>query len=320
MPDVRPKVSVCVVAYNHARYIDACLASAVGQEVDADLEILVGDDHSTDDTARIIGRHAEARPDLIRPVFHERNVGGSQNYRDLIGLASGSYIAHLDGDDYWLPGKLAEQIAFLERHTDCVAAYTNAIVISDDGRQVARFNGAVPELFDLDFLVRAGNFLNGSSLMYRARCKTPILQLQGDTLDYHYHVLLAGQGRLGYLNRDLTAYRRRSATSTLSNNYELVLEPYWKAILGAQSLGAGSGALRGCVQVLYQRIFRFAIARGRLQDALRWGRRITRECPQATWGLLAASVAAIPFSVGGRMLRRLARRLLGRGPDILYER
>ncbi len=320
MPDIRRKVSVCIVAYNHARYIDACLASVVGQEVDADLEILVGDDHSTDDTARIIGRYAEARPDLIRPVFHERNVGGSQNYRDLIGRASGSYIAHLDGDDYWLPGKLAEQLAFLEKHADCVATYTNAIVISDDGRQVARFNGAVPELFDLDFLVRGGNFLNGSSLVYRARCRAPVLRLQGDTLDYHYHVLLAGQGRLGYLNRDLTAYRRRSATSTLSNNYELVLEPYWKAILSAQSLGAGSAALRGCVHVLYQRIFRFAIARGRLQDALRWGRRITRECPQASWGLLARAVAAIPFSVGGRMLRRLARRLLGRGPDILYER
>ena len=55
MPENRLKVSVCVVAYNHGRYIGDCLASVVGQQVDADLEILVGDDCSTDETREIIG-------------------------------------------------------------------------------------------------------------------------------------------------------------------------------------------------------------------------------------------------------------------------
>ena len=59
MPENRSKISVCVVAYNHGRYIGECLASVVGQQVDADLEILVGDDCSTDETRRIIGGYAE---------------------------------------------------------------------------------------------------------------------------------------------------------------------------------------------------------------------------------------------------------------------
>jgi glycosyltransferase involved in cell wall biosynthesis len=320
MPEKRAKISVCIVAYNHGRYIDDCLASVVGQRVDADLEILVGDDCSTDHTREVIGEYAKTYPDLIQPVFHQKNIGGSDNYRQLISKASGDYIAHLDGDDYWLPGKLAEQIRFLERNPACVAVYTNAVVISDAGDSVGRFNGVLPQQFDLNFLVRQGNFLNGSSLLYRARCRNPILQLQGDTLDYHYHILLAGQGRLGYVNRVLVAYRRCSTTSTLSTKYELVLELYWRAIACAWSLGAESGALQQCVMVWYQNVFRWAVARGKVLEAWRWGERITKECPPITGSSLVRFVILIPFSVSGRMFRRLARRVFKGGPDILYDR
>jgi len=314
------KVSVCVVAYNHGRYIGECLASVVGQQVDADLEILVGDDCSTDETRRIIGGYAEKYPGLVRPVFHPRNIGGTRNYQVLIGKAEGDYIAHLDGDDYWLPGKLAAQIAFLEENKNCVAVYANAIVISDSGESVGRFNGVLPQQFDLNFLVRKGNFLNGSSLVYRARCRDPILQLQGDALDFHFHILLASQGALGYVNRELAAYRRRSATSTMSTNYGFVLELYWKAILCAQSLGAERRALRQCVKGLVQNVVRLTVARGALREAWRWGKRIVKECPLVSWSMLIRFVLMLPFTVGSRVLRRLARRIFKGGAEILYDR
>jgi glycosyltransferase involved in cell wall biosynthesis len=320
MPESRPKISVCVVAYNHGRYIGECLASVVGQQVDADLEILVGDDCSTDETPKIIAAYAAKHPRLVHAVFHPKNIGGTKNYQVLIGKAKGDYIAHLDGDDYWLAGKLAEQIAFLEENRNCVAVCANAIVISDSGERVGRFNGTLPRQFDLDYLVRKGNFLNGSSLVYRARCRDPILQLQGDALDFHFHILLAGQGPFGYVNRELAAYRRRSATSTISTNYGFVLDLYWKAILCAQSKGADKGALLQCAQGLVQNVVRFAAARGAPGEAWRWGKRIVRECPLVSWPMLARFVLMLPFSVGGRVLRRLARRILTRGPKIIYDR
>jgi len=320
MSENRPKVSVCIVAFNHGRYIDDCLASVVGQQIDAELEILVGDDCSEDETRQIISRYAKRHPGLIHPVFHQNNIGGTQNYLSLIRRASGSYIAHLDGDDYWLPGKLAEQISFLENNQSCVAVYTNAIVVSNSGEPMGSFNGMLPQQFDLDYLVRRGNFLNGSSIMYRANCKGPILQLQGDALDYHFHILLAGQGALGYVNRTLTTYRRRSSTSILSTNYELVLELYWKAIMCAWSMGAERGALQQCMQGLYQNIFRSAVVRGRLQDAYRWGGRMIEECPLVSRGLLARFVLMLPFSVGRRIVRRWVRRLFEGGAQILYDR
>ena len=320
MRENRPKVSVCVVAFNHGRYIDDCLASVVGQQIDAEVEVLVGDDCSTDETRQIIRRYVEKHPGLICPVFHQSNIGGTQNYQSLIRRASGSYIAHLDGDDYWLPGKLAEQVSFLEKNQNCVAVYTNAIVVSNSGEPMGRFNGVLPQQFDLDYLVRRGNFLNGSSVVYRAASKNPILQLQGDALDYHFHILLAGQGGLGYINRALAAYRRRSSTSILLTNYGLVLELYWKAIMCAWSMGAERGALRQCMQGLYQNIFRLAVARGKLQDAYHWGGRMIEECPLVSRGLLAGFVLMLPFSVGRRIARRWARRLFGGGVEVLYDR
>ena len=320
MPENRLKVSVCVVAYNHGRYIGDCLASVIGQQLDADLEILVGDDCSTDQTRQIIGAYAEKYPGLVQPVFHPRNIGGTRNYQVLIGKAEGDYIAHLDGDDYWLPEKLAEQIAFLEANRNCVAVYANAIVVSDSGESVGRFNGVLPQQFDLNYLVRKGNFLNGSSLVYRARCRDPILQLQGDALDFHFHILLAGEGALGYVNRVLAAYRRRSATSTMSTNYGFVLDLYWKAILCAQSKGADRGALLECVKGLVQNVVRLTVARGKLREAWRWGKRIVKECPRVSWRMLVWFVLMLPFSVGRRVLRRLARRFFKGGPEILYDR
>ncbi len=320
MPENRLKVSVCVVAYNHGRYIGDCLASVVGQQVEADLEILVGDDCSTDETREIIGAYAARYPGLVHPVFHPRNIGGTRNYQALIGKAEGDYIAHLDGDDYWLPGKLAEQIAFLEENRNCVAVYANAKVISDSGELMGRFNGVLPQQFDLNYLVRKGNFLNGSSLVYRARCKDPILQLQGDALDYHFHILLAGQGALGYVNRELAAYRRRSTTSTMSTNYGFVLDLYWKAILCAGSKGADRSALLQCVQGLVQNVVRLAAARGSPREAWRWGNRIVEECSLVSWTMLVRFVLMLPFSVGGRVLRRLARRIFKGGAEILYDR
>jgi glycosyltransferase involved in cell wall biosynthesis len=320
MRDKRLKISVCIVTYNQGQYINDCLASVVGQQMDADLEILVGDDFSTDQTRQIISEYAERYPGVIYPVFHEKNIGGTQNYLFLIGKASGSYVAHLDGDDYWLPGKLAEQITFLEKNQNCAAVYTNAIVISNSGELVARFNGVLPQQFDLNYLVRRGNFLNGSSVMYRAHCKDPILQLRGDALDYHFHVLLAGQGALGYINRALAAYRRRSTTSTMSTNYGFVLELYWKAILCAWSMGAENEALRQCVMGLYQNIVRLAARRGKLQEAWHWGDRIIKECPLVSRRLLIQAVVILPFSVGRRIVRRLARRIFKSGAEILYDR
>lgn len=315
-----PKISVCIVTFNHDEYINDCLASVIGQQVEADIEILVGDDYSTDQTREIINEYAERYPTLINPIFHEKNIGGSENHRFLINRASGDYIAHLDGDDFWLPGKLAAQLQFLKKNPNCVAAYTNAIVISNSGELIARFNGVLPKQFDLDYLVSKGNFLNASSLMYRASCKESILQLQGNVLDYQYSISLATQGFLGYVNRTLVIYRKNSTTSIISTNLELVHELYWKAIMYAWAMGAEKRALRQCISLFYRNILGTSLAYGQSQRAWFWSKKILKECSLISSRFLIQAATILPFDITKYILRKLRRYIFKRGVEILYDR
>jgi glycosyltransferase involved in cell wall biosynthesis len=320
MREKRLKISVCIVTYNHGLYIDDCLASVVGQQVDADLEILVGDDCSTDSTRQIISAYMARYPALISAVFHPENIGGTPNYQTLINRASGEYIARLDGDDFWLPGKLSKQLEFLEKNPDCAAAYSNAMVINNSGMLEARFNGAIPETFDLDYLMSGGNFLNASSMIFRARCKYPILQLRGAALDYQFSILLAKQGLLGYVNCILVAYRINSTASIIVNNHDSVLDAYWRAILCAVEMGAGKRALQKCICKFNENLFRSAILRGQSRKAWSLYTQMTKDCSLVTTRLLIRSALTLPFYVGKALIRKLARRIRKGGCDILVDR
>ncbi|MFZ6646242.1 glycosyltransferase [Undibacterium sp. TJN25] len=316
----RLKISVCIVTYNHAAYIHDCLSSVIAQQVDAELEVLVGDDCSSDETRTIIKQFSDKYPEMIYPIFHKENLGSTRNYQYLINEASGDYIAQLDGDDFWLPGKLRAQLGFLEENRECSAAYTNAIVINNSGDLIAKFNGELPPQFDLNFLLEKGNFLNASSVMYRAHCKYQVLKVDGPILDFHAHVLLASQGYLGYVNKVLVAYRLNSTTSITTARRDLLMELYWKGILSAWKLGADENALRHCMIGFYRSLIRSALTRGRLKEALLVSDRMATECPLVTRKLFILSVMTLPLFLAKEMCRMLGRRIFKGGAEILFDR
>lgn len=221
-----PRVSVCVVTYNHERYIHDCLMTVVAQAHDVPLEILVGDDQSTDRTEETIRTLVAQFPDVIRYFRHENRLGPAGNYQFLIGLARGEYIAHLDGDDYWFPGKIAKQITLMDNFPEIMASYTNALCIDDGGAAIGVFNNEQPSEFDIDYLLRMGNFLNNSSMVYRRSFKAEICGWPPDFLDYRIHLKLASHGRIGFLNTLGVAYRVNSSTSMVLNHGERVRELY----------------------------------------------------------------------------------------------
>lgn len=169
------KVSVCIVAYNQEKYIAQCLQSIVDQKVDFDFEVLVGDDCSTDATRQIITEFAEKYPGKIKPIFHPQNIGPYKNYEFVHGKARGEYIAHLDGDDFALPGKLQHQVDYLDSHPDCnilwhrmlISNETTGVVVPDliDIREIPCKGFGRPDL--LRFLAVGIN----SSKMYRSNLK-----------------------------------------------------------------------------------------------------------------------------------------------------
>jgi glycosyltransferase involved in cell wall biosynthesis len=185
-----PKVSVCVVTYNQRDFIAQCLQSLVDQQVDFAFEVIVGDDCSTDGTAEVVASFAAKYPRIIFPVLREKNLGGAGNYLDVHSLARGMYIAHVDGDDYALPGKLRAQSVFLDENPSCQIAWHRMKILDVgtgdvydqyyDGRRLADLR------FGVDDLVRSITLGLHSSKMYR-RWDRPAYDVS-DVLDFTENV------------------------------------------------------------------------------------------------------------------------------------
>lgn len=119
------KVSVIIPNYNYGRFLAAALESVFAQ-THAAHEIIVVDDGSTDDSLAVLARYAE-RVQVIQQ--RNRGVGVARNVG--VAAASGELIAFLDADDYWLPEKLALQVARFQAQptvglVHCGARYVDA--------------------------------------------------------------------------------------------------------------------------------------------------------------------------------------------------
>jgi len=107
------KISAIITAYNYAGFLPAAIESVLEQTRPAD-EIVVVDDGSTDDTARVVARYADRG---VRYVYKANGGAGAARNRG-IRETSGELVAFLDGDDRWVAGKLALQLAHLEKNAD----------------------------------------------------------------------------------------------------------------------------------------------------------------------------------------------------------
>lgn len=203
----RPKVSVCVVTYNQRDYIGECLESIVTQQTDFPFEVIVGDDASTDGTTDIVRDYAERYPNLIRPVFHENNVGPFENYRVVHRMARGEYVAHIDGDDAMLPGKLVKQAALLDENPALSAAFHQLKMVNSDGKDTKRlWPVSAPEIFDIEFILKKHPIFGHSSMMYRFGSIEYILHGSGKFIDFKVYIALSAIGNVGYIDECLGIY------------------------------------------------------------------------------------------------------------------
>lgn len=231
-----PLVSVCVVTYNHEGYIEQCIESILNQKTDFNFEVIVANDASTDKTLDKLIEFQAKYPKRLRLIAHEVNVGPYENYRLVHQQATGAYIAHCDGDDYWLPGKLQKQVDFLRDNADCVAVYTNADVINERGERIARFNGDnIQSKFDINYLVAKSNFLCHSSLLYRAVLRDKVIPYLDAFVDYHVHINLAKQGLLAYINMQGVVYRYNSSESLVKTSGNKIRSLINDAVLSAEN-------------------------------------------------------------------------------------
>lgn len=114
-------LSVILITYNHADYIKQAIESILMQKTNFRFELIIGNDHSTDNTEEVIKNLiSETQTDVeITYYNHEQNVGLNDNFIWALKQCKGKYLAFCDGDDYWTnPDKLQNQVDFLEANAD----------------------------------------------------------------------------------------------------------------------------------------------------------------------------------------------------------
>lgn len=130
MTETDPIVTVVMVAYNHGKYLRRTMESVFAQTL-PELEVILVDNGSTDDTTQIIAQISDPRMQVIR----QENLGLSLGYNIGIERARGKYIALGNADDEWMPEKLSKQLEAMKQRS-AGASFTAARLIDDDGLPV----------------------------------------------------------------------------------------------------------------------------------------------------------------------------------------
>ena len=128
-----PLLSVCLITYNHFKYIKQAIDGVLMQKVDFSWELIIADDFSTDGTREILLEYKKKYPQFITLILQEKNVGAAQNWLDLITSPKSKYIAYLEGDDYWTDeNKLQKQIDFLEENEGYSGCFHYTQILNED--------------------------------------------------------------------------------------------------------------------------------------------------------------------------------------------
>jgi glycosyltransferase involved in cell wall biosynthesis len=305
-----PAVSVVIAAYNYGRYLDGALASVLGQSL-RDLEVIVVDDGSTDDTGEVVARFLS--DDRVR---YERtnHVGQSAAKNTGIRLARARLIAFLDADDLWLPTKLEKQLALLKTNPALGVVYSRRSLMDESGRpleyeQPALFRGRV-----VDAMFR-NNFICFSSAVVHRRVFKHLGFFEESlalAIDYEFWLRVASSYAFDYVDEPLVQYRTGHAS--LSRRTEERLKVAFAIMRRFQGTEEGRRLLRAATvrEATAETCYHIALAvrsRSRLA-ALPWYVRCLALSPR--YGLAWQGLASLPLPEAAR---RFVRMSLGRPAD-----
>ena len=120
-------VSVCMITYNHEKFISEAIEGVLMQKTDFPIELIIGEDCSTDKTREICIEYQRKYPNIIKLLLSEQNKGSIRNFIETMQAAQGKYIALCEGDDYWTDSyKLQKQVDFLEKNEGFVGCFHNS--------------------------------------------------------------------------------------------------------------------------------------------------------------------------------------------------
>ena len=220
-----PLVSVHMVTFNHEPFIEQALEGILMQETTFPIELVVGEDCSTDRTREIVLEYRRKHPDVVRVALWDKNVGGRRNSLELYRLIRGEYVAYNEGDDYWTdPHKLQKQVEILDAHpTFPACCHRVGYVNCETGKAGTLTTSPSHETVSIADIILALP-VHASGFMFRRKLLLPLPQAYFDAPfgDVFVFCVLADRGDFGYIDEEMSIYRRHSGgiwsgTSAITN-------------------------------------------------------------------------------------------------------
>jgi len=225
-----PLVSVCMITYNHEKYIAQAIEGVLLQITDFRYELVIGEDCSLDGTRSICVDYQRKHPETIRLYLREHNLGMMPNFIETFQACSGKYIALCEGDDYWIdPYKMQKQVDFLEGHPECAICFHDVRYVYEDSntpqRILPNYSENQREIYTVeDLLVK--NFIPTLSVMFKNGLINPYPDwlIKSKIGDWPLHVLNALHGDIGYIHQEMGVYRVHRGGSLSCKNQIAQLE------------------------------------------------------------------------------------------------
>jgi len=210
-----PLVSVALCTFNGEQFLNKQLESILRQTY-ANLEIVIVDDCSTDQTATIVSKYQE-KDQRVKYVRNETNLGFNKNFEKAVKLCSGEFIAISDQDDIWIDSKIER---LLDTIGDHLMVYANSAIIDDKDQRTGKLmiDQDRPEEDYRNFKsILINNFVSGHNLLFRKEALSYVLPFpKVGFYDWWMGFVMLYENNLAYCNEVLTLYRVHEASVTNS--------------------------------------------------------------------------------------------------------
>ena len=215
---VEGRVSVIIPVYNAERYIDKALESVFAQTY-KDVEIVIVDDCSKDNSIQIIKEYQKEHPEIIC-FIQSKNMGAGVARNKALELASGQYVAFLDSDDVWLSQKTECQIKLMKKKKTPFS-YAAIEMIDEEGKTI-KGKRNLKENCDYNYLLHNTIIATSSVIIDRYVLGDFRMPLCRGGQDYATWLKLLKDGVVAYGINDVLVKYRMSKNSLSSNKLKSI--------------------------------------------------------------------------------------------------
>jgi glycosyltransferase involved in cell wall biosynthesis len=226
-----PKVSVTMITYNHENFIARAIEGVMSQITNFDIELIIGEDCSTDSTRILVSEFQKKYPSRIVLKLPVNNLGITVNSVSNYSFCRGEYIASCEGDDYWTdPYKLQKQIDFLDKNLDFSMTF-HTVEVKNEIKEVDYYY-PIPKrniLFFKDLLFN--HYIATCSLVFRKNFMPMPLPLWFTSIksgDIAIQLILSDKGKVKFFEEKMAVYRLHR--NGITQNVDHLSNARWNTI------------------------------------------------------------------------------------------